>query len=276
MLVKFSKMHGLGNDFMVVDLISQHAHFRPEQIRRLADRHFGVGFDQMLLVEPPGLPDVDFRYRIFNADGSEVEQCGNGARCFARFVRDHRLTNKRRIRVQTARGVIELKVQKDGWVEVDMGAPWLEPADIPFVADHRQPLYSMEVDGQTVELAAVSMGNPHAVILVDDVQSAPVQTLGRILESHPRFPKRVNVGFLQIESRGFARLRVFERGVGETLACGSGACAAVVAGRLLDRLDPEVEIKLPGGNLRIQWAGEGQPVLMSGPAKRVYEGQIRI
>ncbi len=276
MIVKFTKMHGLGNDFMVVDLISQHAHFRPEQIQKLADRHFGIGFDQLLIVEPPGRPDVDFRYRIFNADGTEVEQCGNGARCFARFVREHRLTNKRVIRVETAKGTIELKVQKDGNVLVDMGVPWLEPKDVPFVADERASLYPLEVNGQIYDVAVVSMGNPHVVLIVDDVTTAPVETLGPLIESHPRFPKRVNVGFLQVEDQRFGRLRVFERGVGETLACGSGACAAVVAGRLLGHFDESVELKLLGGNLKINWAGEGQPVMMSGPAKRVYEGQIRV
>lgn len=276
MIVKFTKMHGLGNDFMVVDLISQHAHFRPEQIRRLADRHMGIGFDQLLLVEPPGLPDADFRYRIFNADGSEVEQCGNGARCFARFVRDHRLINKRVIKVQTARGMIELTLLKDGWVKVNMGAPWLDPVDIPFVADSRSMLYDIEVEGKTWQIGAVSMGNPHAILLVDDVQTAPVETLGPLLEAHPRFPQKANIGFLQIVNRGFARIRVYERGVGETLACGTGACAAMVFGSLLGRLDPEVELKLSGGNLKISWDGEGQPVMMSGPACRVYEGQVRI
>lgn len=276
MIVKFTKMHGLGNDFMVVDLISQHAHFRPEQIKRLADRHMGIGFDQLLIVEPPGMPDADFRYRIFNADGSEVEQCGNGARCFARYVRDHRLTNKRVIRVETAKGMIELNVLKDGWVCVNMGVPWLEPVDIPFVAENRNITYDVEVEGKIWQLGAVSMGNPHGVLLVDDVQSAPVATLGPLLEAHPRFPRKANIGFLQIVNRNFARLRVFERGVGETLACGTGACAAMVYGRLLGKLDAEVEIKLPGGNLKIAWDGEGQPVMMTGPATRVYEGQVRI
>lgn len=276
MIVKFTKMHGLGNDFMVVDLISQPAHFRPEQIRRLADRHFGVGFDQLLIVEPPGRPDVDFRYRIFNADGEEVEQCGNGARCFARYVRDHRLTSKRTIKVETAKGVLELKVHKDGLVQVNMGVPWLEPVDIPFIAEQRQVHYPVEVAGQIVQLGAVSMGNPHAILRVEDVATAPVETLGPLLESHPRFPRRVNVGFLEIVNRQFGRLRVFERGVGETLACGTGACAAVVYGRLAGEFDSQVEIKLPGGNLQISWEGEGSPVLMSGPASRVFEGQIRI
>ncbi|SET56005.1 diaminopimelate epimerase [Marinobacter segnicrescens] len=275
-LLSFTKMHGLGNDFMVVDAISQPFRLRPEMIRKLADRHFGVGFDQLLVVEPPGLPDVDFRYRIFNADGSEVEQCGNGARCFARFVRDQRLTNRRVIRVQTAGGVIELRVGREGWVTVNMGVPELNPAAIPFAADERQVVYPIDVDGQSVELSAVSMGNPHGVLLVDDVDKAPVETLGPLLERHPRFPARANIGFLQIIDRGRARLRVFERGSGETLACGTGACAAVVAGQLRGLLDNQVRITLPGGDLVIEWQGEGAPVMMEGPTARVFDGQIRL
>lgn len=275
-LLSFTKMHGLGNDFMVVDAISQPFRLRPEIIRKLADRHFGVGFDQLLVVEPPGLPDVDFRYRIFNADGSEVEQCGNGARCFARFVRDQRLTNRRVIRVQTAAGVIELKIGRDGWVLVDMGVPELNPPAIPFAADRRQATYPVEVAGETVELAAVSMGNPHGVLLVENVDTAPVATLGPALERHPRFPARANIGFLQIVDRGRVRLRVFERGSGETLACGSGACAAVVAGRLQGLLDDKVRVSLPGGDLVIEWRGEGSPVMMEGPTARVFDGQLRL
>ncbi len=275
-LLRFTKMHGLGNDFMVVDAISQPFRLRPEHIRDLADRHFGVGFDQLLVVEPPGLPDVDFRYRIFNADGSEVEQCGNGARCFARFVRDQRLTNKKVIRVQTAKGVIELRIGKDGLVRVNMGTPELNPPAIPFAADQRKAVYTVEVDGQVVELSAVSMGNPHGVLLVDDVETAPVATLGPALERHPRFPARANIGFLQILDPGHARLRVFERGSGETLACGSGACAAVVAGRLRGLLDDRVEVELRGGKLVIEWPGEGAPVMMDGPATTVFEGQLRL
>ncbi|WP_417546901.1 diaminopimelate epimerase [Marinobacter segnicrescens] len=275
-LLSFTKMHGLGNDFMVVDAISQPFRLRPEMIRKLADRHFGVGFDQLLVVEPPGLPDVDFRYRIFNADGSEVEQCGNGARCFARFVRDQRLTNRRVIRVQTAGGVIELRVGREGWVTVNMGVPELNPAAIPFAADERQVVYPIDVDGQSVELSAVSMGNPHGVLLVDDVDKAPVETLGPLLERHPRFPARANIGFLQVIDRGRARLRVFERGSGETLACGTGACAAVVAGQLRGLLDNQVRITLPGGDLVIEWQGEGAPVMMEGPTARVFDGQIRL
>ncbi|WP_213478948.1 diaminopimelate epimerase [Marinobacter lipolyticus] len=274
--MRFTKMHGLGNDFMVVDAISQPFRLRPEMIRELADRNFGIGFDQLLVVEPPGLPDVDFRYRIFNSDGSEVEQCGNGARCFARFVRDQRLTNKRVIRVQTAKGVIELRVGRDGLVMVNMGVPELNPPAIPFAADRRKAVYTVEVDGQTVELSAVSMGNPHGVLLVDDVDTAAVETLGPKLEAHPRFPARANIGFLQVIDRGHARLRVFERGSGETLACGSGACAAVVAGCLRGLLDARVEIELRGGRLVIEWQGEGTPVMMEGPAATVFEGQLRL
>ncbi|MEP1216762.1 MAG: diaminopimelate epimerase [Marinobacter sp.] len=275
-MLSFTKMHGLGNDFMVVDAISQPFRMRPEMIRELADRHFGIGFDQLLVVEPPGLPDVDFRYRIFNSDGSEVEQCGNGARCFARFVRDQRLTNKKVIRVQTAKGVIELRVGRGGMVAVDMGVPELNPPAIPFAADRRKDIYSVDVGGDTVELSAVSMGNPHGVLVVDDVDIAPVGELGPRLENHPRFPARANIGFLQILDRTHARLRVFERGSGETMACGSGACAAVVAGCLRGLLDNRVDVELKGGHLVIEWQGEGTPVMMEGPTASVFEGQLRL
>lgn len=272
----FTKMHGLGNDFMVVDAISQPFRLRPEVIRSLSDRHFGIGFDQLLVVEPPGMPDVDFRYRIFNGDGSEVEQCGNGARCFARFVRDRQLTNKKVIRVQTAGGVIELRVGREGRVTVNMGVPELNPPAIPFAADSRKDTYTVEVDGQEVVLSAVSMGNPHGVLLVDDVDQAPVETLGPRLERHPRFPARANIGFLQIVDRSHARLRVYERGAGETMACGSGACAAVVAGCLRGLLDSRVEVELRGGPLVIEWQGEGATVMMEGPATSVFEGELRL
>ncbi|RMJ02600.1 Diaminopimelate epimerase [Marinobacter litoralis] len=275
-LLRFTKMHGLGNDFMVVDAISQQFRLNPEMIRELANRNFGIGFDQLLVVEPPGLPDVDFRYRIFNADGSEVEQCGNGARCFARFVRDQRLTNKRVIRVQTAKGIIELRISKDGQVLVNMGVPELNPPAIPFAANSEKTVYTVDVEAQTVELSAVSMGNPHGVLVVEDVDTAPVSTLGPLLEKHPRFPARANIGFLQIIDRGHARLRVFERGSGETLACGSGACAAVVAGRLRGLLDERVTVELRGGPLVIEWQGEGSPVMMEGPATTVFDGQLRL
>ncbi|HTN31300.1 MAG TPA: diaminopimelate epimerase [Pseudomonas sp.] len=276
MLLRFTKMHGLGNDFMVLDLISQHAHIQPKHAKAWGDRHTGIGFDQLLIVEPPGDPDVDFRYRIFNADGSEVEQCGNGARCFARFVLDKRLTSKRRIRVQTKSGVIELRVRSDGQISVDMGAPRLAPAQIPFQAEAEALSYRVEVDGREVELAAISMGNPHAVLRVDNVDTAPVHELGPKLEQHPRFPQRVNVGFLQIIDRHQARLRVWERGAGETQACGTGACAAAVAAIRQGWMDSPVQLELPGGRLSIEWAGPGRPVIMTGPAMRVYEGHIRL
>lgn len=275
-LLNFTKMHGLGNDFMVVDAISQPFRLGTDMIRELADRNFGIGFDQLLVVEPPGLPDVDFRYRIFNSDGTEVEQCGNGARCFARFVRDQRLTNKKVIRVQTAKGVIELRVGKGGLITVDMGVPELNPPAIPFAADRRQELYTVDVGDETVELMAVSMGNPHGVLLVDNVDTAPVSELGPKLENHPRFPARANIGFLQILDRGHVRLRVFERGSGETLACGSGACAAVVAARLRGLIEARVDVELRGGHLVVEWQGEGTPVMMEGFANSVFEGQLRL
>lgn len=276
MLLRFTKMHGLGNDFMVIDLVSQHAHISPRHVRQWGDRHTGVGFDQLLIVEPPSRPDVDFRYRIFNADGSEVEQCGNGARCFARFVLDKRLTAKKLIRVETKNSIIELNVHADGQVTVDMGAPRLQPAEIPFIADAAALSYAIDVAGQTLELATVSMGNPHGVLRVDNVETAPVTTLGPQLETHPRFPNKANIGFLHIVDTHHARLRVWERGCGETQACGTGACAAAVAGIRQGWLQSPVAITLPGGTLDITWAGDGHPVLMTGPALRVFEGQVRL
>jgi diaminopimelate epimerase len=274
MLVRFTKMHGLGNDFAVIDAISQRIRLTADQVRRLSDRHTGIGFDQLLLVEPPTRPEMDFRYRIYNADGSEVEHCGNGARCFARFVRDKRLIMRDRILVQTARGEAILQIRPDLQVEVDMGAPELVPAQIPFVAAEPSATYPIDVAGQTLPISAVSMGNPHGVLVVDDVQAAPVAQLGPLLEAHERFPNKANIGFMQVVSRAEIRLRVFERGAGETQACGTGACAAVVAGRLRGLLDELVTVHLPGGTLEIRWAGEGQPVMMTGPATTVYEGQI--
>ncbi|WP_263143949.1 diaminopimelate epimerase [Pseudomonas sp. RIT-PI-AD] len=276
MLLRFTKMHGLGNDFMVLDLVSQHAHIQPKHAKQWGDRNTGIGFDQLLIVEAPTNPDVDFRYRIFNADGSEVEQCGNGARCFARFVLDKRLTVKKRIRVETKGGTIELDVRSDGQIGVDMGAPRLDPRAIPFQADAEALDYEVEVDGAKVRLAALSMGNPHAVLRVDDVDSAPVRELGPKLEHHPRFPQRVNVGFLQVLDRHQAKLRVWERGAGETRACGTGACAAAVAAIRQGWMESPLQLELPGGKLSIEWAGEGHPVMMTGPAVRVYEGQVRL
>ncbi len=276
MRLRFSKMHGLGNDFVVIDGVGQSVRLTPEKIRYIADRNFGVGCDQILLVETPENPDVDFRYRIFNCDGSEVENCGNGARCFAVFVRERKLTGKNVIKVETAGGLIELRVQQDEQVSVDMGAPRLQPAQIPFVADAQAVAYPLEVAGKTYEISAVSMGNPHCVLLVDDVKTAAVAELGPLIESHARFPARVNAGFMQVVSRSEINLRVFERGVGETLACGTGACGAVVAGRLRGLLDQKVKVNLPGGSLHIEWPGEGQPVIMTGPAVTVFHGQIKI
>ncbi|MDQ2695866.1 MAG: diaminopimelate epimerase [Pseudomonadota bacterium] len=274
MRLEFTKMHGLGNDFVVIDGITQAVSPDPARIRFIADRHFGVGCDQVLLVERPTVAGADFRYRIFNADGGEVEQCGNGARCFARFVRDRGLTDATVIPVETAAGRITLTVEADGQVTVDMGRPRLEPEAIPFVAEALAVRYPIDVDGQALHIGALSMGNPHAVLTVEAVDRAPVQALGPRLERHARFPRRVNVGFMEIVGRGHIRLRVFERGVGETLACGSGACAAVVAGRLQGVLDASVRVDLPGGALHIRWPGEGASVLMTGPADRVFEGWI--
>lgn len=274
MLVRFTKMHGLGNDFMVLDLVTQRVKVTPKLVKKLGDRNLGVGFDQLLIVEPPNDPDVDFRYRIFNQDGSEVENCGNGARCFAKFVRDKRLTVKEEIAVETANGRALLKVLPDKRVEVNMGAPVLEPLKVPFVADEPLSVYDVEIEGEFVQLSAISMGNPHGVLLVDDVEEADVEYLGPILEAHSRFPLRANIGFMQVVTPHEINLRVFERGVGETRACGTGACAAVVAGSLRGLLEMPVTVHLPGGDLEISWHGEGTSVIMTGPATTVYEGQI--
>jgi diaminopimelate epimerase len=276
MLLRFTKMHGLGNDFMVIDLVTQHAQLTPRLIRQWSDRHTGIGFDQLLVVEPPSRPDVDFRYRIFNADGGEVEQCGNGARCFARFVLDKRLTSKTEIHVETGAGPLVLSVRDDGEVTVNMGAPRFAPEQIPFQADAEALTYSLQVGDQQLEVAVVSMGNPHCVTLVDDVRACAVERFGPLIEQHPRFPKRVNAGFMQVIDRHHARLRVHERGAGETQACGTGACASAVAGIRLGLLASPVTIELPGGSLQISWDGPGEPVMMTGPATRVFEGQIRI
>lgn len=275
MRIQFSKMHGLGNDFMVVDLVTQRMGLQAELIRRLAHRNFGVGFDQMLIVEPPERPDVDFKYRIFNADGSEVQQCGNGARCFARFVHERHLTRKNQLRVETASGIIELDINREGWVRVNMGLPSVLPEQIPFVAEQAQSTYMVDVLDQTVELDVVNMGNPHAVLLVEDVLTADVARLGPALESHQRFPERVNVGFMQVMNRKEIRLRVFERGVGETLACGTGACAAVVSGIRRGLLDNDVRVYLAGGPLQIQWQ-QGDVVWMTGPTATSFEATINL
>ena len=276
MLLKFTKMHGAGNDFVVIDLISQRYKLRPRDVRLLADRRFGVGCDQVLVVEAPSDPTVDFHYRIYNADGNEVEQCGNGARCFARFVREKKLTTKRVITVETATGTIELRVQNRQDVEVDMGAPEFAPEAIPFAANARAHSYPLLVDGSALEIGAVSMGNPHAVLRVDSVADAPVAQLGPLVETHADFPRGANAGFMEVVSECAIKLRVFERGVGETLACGTGACAAVVYGITRGWLRDLVTVELPGGKLSISWAGEGRPVIMTGPTAVVFEGSIRI
>lgn len=276
MLLQFTKMHGTGNDFVVIDLISQHYKLRSTDVRKLADRHFGVGCDQVLVVEPPQNPEVDFRYRIYNADGKEVEQCGNGARCFARFVREKKLTAKNVINVETCAGIIELRVHANHDVEVNMGAPQFEPGKIPFAAPTRAPSYPLLVDGKELEIGAISMGNPHAVMRVNNTSRAEVERLGPLIESHPDFPQRVNVGFMQVVSDREIRLRVYERGVGETLACGTGACAAVVYGISQGWLSESVTVVLPGGKLSVSWAGEGQPVIMRGPTAVVFDGTIKI
>jgi diaminopimelate epimerase len=294
MKLKFTKMHGVGNDFVVLDGISQRIELTGAELRRLADRNFGVGADQILVVERPRRPGVDFGYRIFNADGGEVEQCGNGARCFVRFVRDKGLTTKREIRVETRSGVITPRLEEDGQVRVDMGPPAFEPARIPFDATGLAPLrelpassplaagsraidvWPLDVYGRTAHIVVVSMGNPHAVQLVADLEAAPVATQGPLIESHPRFPQRVNAGYMQVLDRSRIGLRVYERGTGETLACGTGACAAVVAGIRLGLLDSPVTVATRGGELTIRWSGADNPVYMTGPAETVFEGEIEI
>lgn len=276
MRLHFAKMHGLGNDFMIVDLVTQRADPARKQIRAWADRRTGIGFDQFLEVLPPDDPDADFRYRIFNADGSEAEQCGNGARCFARFVVDAGLTVKRDLDIQTPTGRIQTRLLDSGDVEVDMGVPSTDPRDIPFVTEGRASSYTVDVAGSNVDLTPVSIGNPHAVLFVDDVHAADVDGIGRALQSHDAFPDAVNVGFMEVVGRRLARLRVYERGVGETLACGSGACAAMVAARLHERLDRRAKIALPGGKLRLTWQGAGANVKISGPANLVFTGRVQL
>ncbi|WP_153111307.1 diaminopimelate epimerase [Propionivibrio limicola] len=276
MKIRFSKMHGLGNDFVVLDGIRQSLALTPEQIRFLADRHFGIGCDQLLLVEKASRPDIDFRYRIFNADGGEVEQCGNGARCFVRFVHEQGLTEKPEIRVETMRGLIAPRLEADGNVTVDMGVPVFAPEQIPFVSETADLIQPLAVGEASVAVTAVSMGNPHAVQVVDDVDTAQVAQQGPLIESHPRFPQRVNAGFMQVVDRNSIRLRVFERGAGETLACGTGACAAVVAGIARGLLDSPVRVSTRGGELKIAWGGTGTAVLMTGPAVTVFTGEIEL
>ncbi|MCC5859196.1 MAG: diaminopimelate epimerase [Ectothiorhodospiraceae bacterium] len=274
--MRFTKMHGIGNDFVVLDAIRQTVELNSGQVRLLADRRYGVGCDQVLLAAPATEPGMDFRYRIFNADGGEVEQCGNGVRCLAVFLREQGLTEQRELTIQTLGGPTRVYLQPDGQVTVDMGAPRLEPAQVPFLAERRAATYPLQVNGEILTIGAVSMGNPHAVVRVPDVASAPVTSLGPLIERHPQFPRRVNAGFMEVMDRRHIRLRVFERGAGETLACGTGAGAAVVAGRLQDLLEEEVAVDLPGGRLMIRWAGEGEPVWMTGPAVTVFHGEIEL
>lgn len=276
MRIKFTKMHGLGNDFVVLDAVNQAIDLTPARARFLADRHFGVGCDQILVVEKSQRPDADFRYRIFNADGGEVEQCGNGARCFVRFVHDKGLTAKRAIRVETKGGLIEPRLEDDGLVTVDMGVPRFEPSHVPFVTGSDALVQPLQLDGAGVDVTALSMGNPHAVQAVANVDTAPVAEQGPLIENHPRFPQRVNAGFMQVVDRHAIRLRVYERGAGETLACGSGACAAVVAGIARGLLDSPVRVSMRGGELTIAWGGPGQPVRMTGPAVTVFDSEIEI
>jgi len=274
--IKFTKMHGLGNDFVVLDAIHQSFVPTAAQARFLADRHFGVGCDQILVVEEPSRAGIDFRYRIFNADGGEVEQCGNGARCFVRFVHDHGLTDKPEIRVETRAGIIAPRLEANGEVTVDMGVPRFQPLEIPFESFSDAVIQPLAVGNATFDITVVSMGNPHAVQVVADVAAAPVEKYGPLIENHPRFPQRVNAGFMQVVNRHAIKLRVFERGAGETLACGTGACAAVVAGIRRNLLDSPVRVATHGGELIIAWAGMNEPVLMTGPAVRVFEGEIEL
>jgi diaminopimelate epimerase len=275
-MIRFTKMHGLGNDFVVLDGVRQTLELSEERIRTLADRHFGVGCDQVLVVEPAARPGTDFLYRVFNADGSEAGQCGNGARCLAQFVRDCGLTEKDQLNVGTRDGAIELAIQADGEVRVNMGVPRLDPRQIPFATEKQATVYVLPLPTETLAIGAVSMGNPHAVTVVEDVDAAPVAALGPLIAGHASFPQGANAGFMQVLAADAARLRVFERGVGETLACGSGACAAVVCGRLWGLLEERVDIELPGGTLRIEWRGQDAPLWMTGPAARVFDGEIAL
>jgi diaminopimelate epimerase len=276
MQIQFSKMHGLGNDFVVIDNVTQNVFFSKEKIQQLSDRNFGIGFDQLLLVEPPYDPDQDFHYRIFNADGSEVSQCGNGARCFARFVKMKGLTNRNKIVVSTKAGRMVLYLEKDGQVTVNMGVPEFEPSLVPIKANKREKIYILRAQEQTFFCGVVSMGNPHCVLLVDDVQTADVETMGPLLEKHERFSEGANVGFMQIINHSHIKLRVFERGVGETLACGSGACAAVAVGQLQNRLSKDVRVDLPGGSLKIRWQGNENVLKMTGAAEHIFDGYINL
>ena len=275
MPLKFTKMHGLGNDFVLIDAVKQNIKVTSQLAKRLADRHLGIGCDQVLVLEPPSTKHVDFDYRIFNADGTEVEQCGNGARCLGRYILDQRLSGKKSLLLKTQNRVMEIQSKPKRLISVNMSAPLFEPAQIPFHADNQQILYSIEAD-KTLNISALSMGNPHAVIQVDDINTAPVEAVGRQLQQHACFPESVNVGFMQIIDRQHMKLRVFERGVGETQACGSGACAAAVAAIQQNLADHLITVELTGGELQIEWRGDDQPVMMTGPAVTVFQGQIKL
>lgn len=274
MHIQFSKMHGLGNDFVVIDNVTQNVFFSKEKIRQLADRNFGIGFDQLLLVEPPYDPEQDFHYRIFNADGTEVSQCGNGARCFAKFVKMKGLINRNKIVVSTKAGKMVLYLEKDGLVTVNMGRPVFEPAEVPLKANKEEGIYIIREQEQTFFVGAVSMGNPHCVMEVEDINSADVENIGPLLEQHERFPEGVNVGFMQVLNPDHIKLRVFERGAGETQACGSGACAAVAIGQIQGKLSKEVKVDLPGGSLKIRWQGRDNVLKMTGPAEHIFDGTL--
>jgi len=276
MLIKFTKMHGLGNDFVVIDGVRQYINLNPEIVKRLADRNVGIGCDQVLVIEPPSDKNIDFNYRIFNCDGAEVEQCGNGARCLGRYIFDQRLSGKKSVLVKTKNRVMEIQSSSKNLITANMGAPTFKPADIPFVAEGQDKLYTIDIDNQSYAISAISMGNPHAVIQVDDIDTAAVGELGPQLQAHERFPESVNVGFMEIVNRQHIKLRVFERGVGETQACGSGACAAAVAAVQQELVDNSVKVELLGGELSIEWQGNSQPVLMTGPAETVFHGQIKL
>lgn len=275
MPLKFTKMHGLGNDFVLIDAVKQNIRVTSELARRLADRHLGVGCDQVLVIEPPSSKNVDFDYRIFNADGTEVEQCGNGARCLGRYVFDQRLSGKKSLRLKTQNRIMEIESRPNHLIRVDMSAPIFEPAQIPFDANQQAILYPIEAN-DSLQIAVISMGNPHAVIRVDNIDTAPVETLGKQLQQHERFPQSVNVGFMQIIDRQRIKLRVFERGAGETRACGSGACAAAVTAIQQELVDHTLTVELMGGELCIEWQGNAEPVFMTGPAETVFQGQIKL
>jgi len=276
MLIKFTKMHGLGNDFVVIDAVRQHININTDMIKRLADRNLGIGCDQVLIIEPPTDKDIDFNYRIFNCDGSEVEQCGNGARCMGRYISDQQLSGKKSVRLKTKNRVMEIQSSAHNMITVNMSTPIFTPTDIPFISQHQAQCYDIEIENQNYSVAVLSVGNPHAVVEVTDINTAAVEKIGSLIQAHSQFPESVNVGFMQIIDRQHIKLRVYERGVGETQACGSGACAAAVAAIQQDLVDPSVNIELLGGKLFIEWQGDNKPIHMTGPAVTVFNGKIKL